>query len=74
MKYQVKLDTDLQPCKDHHCYGYIINRTFRGQMMSERNILVSVGVYIKNKTIHGRFEIRNFASSYREYFTRPLNT
>ena len=23
------------------CYGYIINRTFRGQMMSERNILVS---------------------------------
>ena len=23
------------------CYGYIINRTFRGHMMSERNILVS---------------------------------
>ena len=33
-----------------------------------------IGVYIKNRTLHGRLEIRNFSSRVEKYFTRSLRS
>ena len=33
-----------------------------------------IGVYIINRTLHGRAEIRNFSSSVDKYFTRSLRS
>ena len=54
--------------KRHRCYGFIINCTFE----TKKNYLSKVvwyfiGVYIINRTRHGRLEIRNFSSRV-EYF------
>ena len=33
-----------------------------------------IGVYIINRTLHGRLEIRNFSSRVEKYFTRSLRS
>ena len=33
-----------------------------------------IGVYIINRTLHDRLEIRNFSSSVEKYFTRSLRS
>ena len=33
-----------------------------------------IGVYIVNRKLHGRLEIRNFSSRVEKYFTRELRS
>ena len=33
-----------------------------------------IGVYIINRTLHGRLEIRNFSACVEKYFTRSLRS
>ena len=49
--------------------------TWENNMLSPKNylsemILYFIGVYIINRTLHGRLEIRNFSSRVEKYFTR----
>ena len=43
--------------------GYIINRAFHRKSCWSEMVWYFIGVYIINKTLHGRLEIRNFSSS-----------
>ena len=46
--------------KDHRCYGYIINPALRS---TKKFTWYFIGVYIINRILHGRLEIRRFSSS-----------
>jgi hypothetical protein len=48
----VKITCYLHTRKDHRCYGYIINRAFRSE---SEMVWYFIGVYIINRTLHGRF-------------------
>ena len=62
ISWHMKVTCYFQMWKDHRCYGYIINRAFRSKKIIKWNILAFIGVYIKNRTLHGCLEIRNFSS------------
>ena len=55
--------------KDHCYYGYIINCAFRSKI---EMLWYIMSVYIINRTLHGRLEIRNFSSHVEKYFTHSL--
>ena len=48
--------------KYHRCYGYIINPAFPRKICFSEMVWYFIGVYIINRTLHGRLEIRNFSS------------
>ena len=54
--YHVKITCYLHTWKDHHCYGYIINRSLRS---TKKLTWHFTGIYIINRTLHGRLEIRS---------------
>ena len=59
----------LHMWKYHRCYGFKINCTFH----TKKNYLSKVvwyfmGVYIINRTLHGRLEIRNFCFRVEKIF------
>ena len=62
ISWHMKVTCYFQMWKDHRCYGYIINRAFCSKKIIKWNILAFIGVYIKNRTLHGCLEIRNFSS------------
>ena len=47
----------------------MINRPFRSKKCLSEMIWHFIGVYIINRTLHGRLEIRNFSSRVKKYFT-----
>ena len=55
--------------KNRCCYGYILYRAFRSKKLFKWNGLAFIGVYVINRILHGRMEIRNFSSSVEKYFT-----
>ena len=72
MKYQVTFHAKtcyLHMWKYHRCYGYIINRAFHTKKLLKEMVWYFIGVYVINRTLHGRLEIRNFSSSVEKYFT-----
>ena len=59
----VKITCYLHMWKYHHCYGFIINRTFQTKkLFISKMVWHFIGVYIINRTLHGHLEIRNFSS------------
>ena len=65
MKYQVSFRTKtryLHMWKYHRWNGYIINRTFHTKICWSKMVWYFIGVYIINRILHGRLEIRNFSS------------
>ena len=46
--------------------GYIIDHTFPRE---SEIVCYFIGVYIINRTLHGRFEMQNFSSHVQKYFT-----
>ena len=58
----VKITCYLHMWKYHHCYGFIINRTFQTKNFLSKMVWHFIGVYIINRILHGRLEIRNFSS------------
>ena len=60
--------------KDHHCYGYIINRAFHSKKLFNEMAWYFIGVYVINRTLHGCLEIQNFFSLVEKYFTRSLRS
>ena len=61
----VKRTCYLHKYKDHRCYNYLHNnsRTLQQEKLFKREIVWNfIGVYIINRTLHGRLEIRNFSS------------
>ena len=56
--------------KDHHCYGYIINRAFHSKKLFNEMAWYFIGVYVINRTLHSCLEIQNFFSPVEKYFTR----
>ena len=69
MKYQVSFRAKtwyLHMWKYHHCYGFIINRPFRPKNFLSKMLWHFIGVYIINRILHGRLEIRNFSSRVKE--------
>ena len=59
----VKITSYLHMWKYHHCYGFIINRTFQTKkLFISKMVWHFIGVYMINRTLHGRLEIRNFSS------------
>ena len=60
--------------KDHHCYGYIIHCAFHSKNLFKWNGLAFIGVYIINRTLHGRLEIKNFSSRVEKYHTQSLHS
>ena len=65
----VKITCYFHIWKDRRCYGYIINRAFRSKKKYFKSEMVwnFIGVYIINRTLHGRLEIRNLSSSVEKY-------
>ena len=72
----VKITCYLHMWKDHGCYGYMIHRAFAAKKMLKWNGFNwhFIGVYIINRTLHDRLEIRNFSSRVEKYFTRSLHS
>ena len=64
----VKITCYLHTWKDHHCYGYIINRAFRSIIQNVKLTWYFIGVYIINRTYHGHLEIQNFSSHVIKHF------
>ena len=62
ISWHMKITCYFHMWKDHRCYSYIINRAFHSKKIIKWNILAFNGVYTKNRTLHGRLEIRNFSS------------
>ena len=65
MKYQVSFHTKtwyLHMWKYHCCHGFMINRTFQTKKYLSKLVWYFTGVYIINRTLHGRLEIQNFSS------------
>ena len=58
----VKITCYFHMWKYHRCYGYIINHAFRRIKLFQWMVWYFIGVYIINRTLHGRLEIRNFSS------------
>ena len=58
----VKITCYLHMWKYHHCYGFIINHTFQTKKLLSKMVWHFIGVYIINRILHGRLEIRNFSS------------
>ena len=56
--------------KCHHCCGFIINRTFRPNKYLSKMVWYLIGVYIINRTLCGRLEIRNFSSRVEKNISR----
>ena len=79
MKYQVSFRAKtwyLHMWKYHRWNGYIINRAFHTKICCSKMVWYFIGVYIINRILHGRLEIRNFSSRVeknislvREYFS-----
>ena len=63
----MKITCYLHMLKDHHCYGYVINRCFHREKLLKWNGLV---FHIINRTLHGHLELWNFSSRVEKYFTR----
>ena len=59
---RVKITCYLHMWKYHHCYGFIINRTFQTKNYWSKMVWHFIGVYIINRTLHGCLEIWNFSS------------
>ena len=71
----VKITRCLHMWKDHRYYGCMINCTFHSKKLLKWNVVwYSIGVYIINRTLHGRLEIRNFSPRVEKYFTRSLRS
>ena len=70
----VKITCYFHMWKYHRCYGYIINCAFRRKRncFSEM-VWYFIGVYIINRTLHDRLEIRNFSSRREIAYLRPCN-
>ena len=60
--------------KDHHCCGYTINCTFYCKNYESEKVWYFIGVYIINRTLHGRLKIQNFPSCVEKYLTRSLRS
>ena len=58
----VKITCYFHMWKYHRCCRYIINRAFRRKNCFIEMVWYFIGVYVKNGTLHGRLEIRNFSS------------
>ena len=52
--------------KDHHCYGYKINRAFHNKKLLKWNALVFHWCFIISRTLHGFLEIQDFCSRVEE--------
>ena len=56
------VNAPFQMWKDHHCYGYIINRAFRSQkiyILKSKMVWYFIGVYIMFKVEHHMAAWRN---------------
>ena len=75
----VKITCYLHMWKYRLCYGYIINRAFHTKKLLSEMVWYLIGVYIINKTLHGRLKRRSlvkYFSILEEKFrisARPCN-
>ena len=56
--------------KYHSCYGYIINRAFHSKKVLIKSVMdwYFISVYIINRTLYTRLEIRKFSSRVEKIF------
>ena len=60
----------LHMWKYHRCHGFIINRAFHTKKLLKSNGFVFHWCLCKNRTLHGRLEIRNFSSRVKKNISR----
>ena len=60
----LKITCYLHMWKYHHCYGFIINiiAPFTPKNYESEMVWLFIGLYVINRTLHGRLEIGNFSS------------
>ena len=66
MMFICKNNTLSSHVKDHHCYGYKINRAFHNKKLLKWNGLVFHWCFIISRTLHGFLEIQDFCSRVEE--------
>ena len=68
ISWHVKITCNLHMWKYHHCYGFIITAPFRPKNYLSKMVWYFIGVYIINRTLHGRLEIRNSLPMLKKIF------